>query len=293
MPVPLLLVLLLPVLLSGCYLSRSADLPDELGRTWRGATVAVPFSAVDPALADVTGRMAEVEDRLQAARPAARLPVVVFLHGCNGLHPGYRVDLGFLRAQGYAVVAPDSFARDYKPRSCDRHSKTGGFHPGVIGFRLAETAHALERVRAFPWVDPDRIVLMGQSEGGITTANWEGDGLAGRVILGWTCQIPWPPLRGLRGDRSTPVLSVVSRDDPWFAPWYVAGDCGTDMDGFADARSVVLDGATHHVLRLPEAQQAVAEFLARVAPTRVAPALARPGPPVGVPALRGKPLRPG
>ena len=199
-PIPLLLVLLL----SGCYLSRSADLPDELGRTWRGATVAVPFSAVDPALADVTGRMAEVEDRLQAARPAARLPVVVFLHGCNGLHPGYRVDLGFLRAQGYAVVAPDSFARDYKPRSCDRHSKTGGFHPGVIGFRLAETAHALERVRAFPWVDPDRIVLMGQSEGGITTANWEGDGLAGRVILGWTCQIPWPPLWGLRGDPRDP-----------------------------------------------------------------------------------------
>ena len=42
-----LAILLLPLLLAGCYLSRSADLPDELERTWDGATVAVPFSAVE------------------------------------------------------------------------------------------------------------------------------------------------------------------------------------------------------------------------------------------------------
>lgn len=259
-------VLLLPLLLAGCYLSRSADLPDELARTWAGATVAVPFSRVDSKLADVAGRIAEVEGRLRAARPAERLPLVVFLHGCDGLHPGYRVDIQFLRARGYAVVAPDSFARDYKPTSCEWRTKTGGFHPGVIGFRLAETGYALDRVREFPWVDPDRIVLMGQSEGGIATANYQGDGLAGRVILGWTCQIPWPPLWGLRGDRAMPVLAVVSKADAWFRPWYVAGHCGEDMDGFADARSVILDGSTHHMLRLPAAQEAVAAFLARVAP---------------------------
>lgn len=264
-----LLALLLPLLLAGCYLSRSADLPDELRRTWDGATVVVPFSAVDPELPDVSGEMAAVEDRLRAARPAAKLPLVLFLHGCNGLHPGYRVDLAFLRSRGYAVVAPDSFAREYKPQSCEWRSKSGGFHPGVIGFRLAETEYALDRLRAFPWVDPDRIVLMGQSEGGIATANYTGEGLAGRVILGWTCQIPWPPLWGLSGDRATPVLSLVSRRDPWFVPWYLQGDCGEDMDGFADARSVVLDGSTHHVLRLPEAQDAVGGFLARVAPATV------------------------
>ncbi len=261
-----LAILLLPLLLAGCYLSRSADLPDELERTWDGATVAVPFSAVDPGLADVAGRMAEVEDRLRAARPAERLPLVVFLHGCNGLHGGYRVDIGFLRDSGYAVVAPDSFAREYKPRSCEWRSKSAGSHPGVIGFRLAEAEHALERARAFPWVDPDRIVLMGQSEGGLTTANYTGHGLAGRVILGWTCQIPWPPLWGLRGDRDTPVLSVVSAGDAWFRPWYVAGHCGEDMDGFTDANSVVLDDSLHHMLRLPEAREAVGAFLARVAP---------------------------
>lgn len=269
LPPILLPLLLLPLLLSGCYLSRSADIPEELARTWADATVAVPFSAVDPGLADVSGRMAEVEGRLRAAEPARQLPVVVFLHGCNGLHSGYRVDVAFLRARGYAVVAPNSFARAYKPASCDWRSKTGGSHPGVIGFRLAETEYALDRVRGFPWVDPERIVLMGQSEGGVTTANYPGDGLAARVILGWTCQIPWPPLWGLRGDRETPVLAVVSKGDAWFKPWYLAGHCGEDMDGFADARSVVLDATMHHILRLPDGQRAVAEFLDRVAPAAV------------------------
>ena len=254
-------------LLAGCYLSRSADKPDELLRTWQGATVVVPFSSADPAMADIEGEMAEVEPVLQSARLAPTLPVVVFLHGCNGLHRGYRVDLEFLRDLGYAVIAPDSFARAYKPTSCDWRSKSAGSHPGVIGFRLAEAAFAIRQAQSFPWVDPHRIVLMGQSEGGMTTANYTGDDVAARVILGWTCQIPWPSLWGIKGDDAIPTLSVVSGEDRWFDRWFLRGDCGKDMDGFTDATSVVIDGSTHHVLRRGEAQEAVAAFLTRVMPS--------------------------
>jgi len=215
--------------LAGCYLSRSADQPDELARTWDGATVVVPFSTADPAMADISGEMREVKTHLMAARLAPTLPVVIFLHGCNGLHGGYRVDLDFLRDLGYAVIAPDSFSREYKPTSCDWRSKSAGFHPGVIGFRLAETDYAIERARRFPWVDPDRIILMGQSEGGMTTANYAGAAVAARVILGWTCQIPWPPLWGVKGDDRAPVLSVVSAQDRWFDRWFLRGDCGENM----------------------------------------------------------------
>lgn len=262
-------------LLAGCYLSRSADLPDELMRTWQGATVVVPFSSADPAMADITGEMSEVEPLLRSARLAPTLPVVIFLHGCNGLHRGYRVDVEFLRDLGYAVIAPDSFSRAYKPTSCDWRSKSAGSHPGVIGFRLAEADYAIRQVRSFPWVDPSQIVLMGQSEGGMTTANYTGSNVAARVILGWTCQIPWPPLWGIKGEDEIPVLSVVSAEDRWFQRWFLRGDCGEDMDGFADARSVVIDGSTHHVLRRDEAREAVAGFLERVAPSPKLKRLAR------------------
>lgn len=266
-PVRPVCALLSLLLLAGCYLSPSADEPDELVRTWRGATVTVPFSSADPAMTDVAGTMEAVESILLSAKQAPSLPVVVFLHGCSGLHRGYRVDLAFLHDLGYAAVAPDSFSRAYKPTSCDWRSKSAGSHPGVIGFRLAEAAFAVERVRRFPWVDPDRIVLMGQSEGGLTTANYTGQDVAARVILGWTCQIPWPPLWGVKGEQEIPVLSVVSERDRWFDRWFLRGHCGEDMDGFADARSVVIDGSTHHVLRRDAAQTAVAEFLARVVPS--------------------------
>ena len=52
-----ILIALLSLALSGCYLSRSADKPDELERTWAGATVAVPLSRYDTDLDDVRGSM--------------------------------------------------------------------------------------------------------------------------------------------------------------------------------------------------------------------------------------------
>lgn len=262
-----ILTALLSLTLSGCYISRSADKPDELERTWAGATVAVPVSRYDPDLEDIGGSMRANEADLLSMELDAKIPTIVFLHGCSGLHGVYRISLNFLRDQGYAVIAPDSFSRAYKPQSCDWRTKSAGLHLGVVGFRLAEAEYAINRAKQFPWVDPDRIVLMGQSEGGLTTANYSADGIAGKVVLGWTCQIPWPPLSGLDGPEDLPVMSVVSGRDRWFQDWYVKGHCGEDMGGFADATSVVLDSRSHHVMRLPEARDAVADFLARVAPT--------------------------
>ncbi|MCR9177332.1 MAG: dienelactone hydrolase family protein [Alphaproteobacteria bacterium] len=262
-----ILIALLSLALPGCYLSRSADEPDELARTWAGATVAVPLSLYDPDLDDVRGSMRANKQALLSTGLERKIPTVVFLHGCSGLHGGYRMSLDFLSGQGYAVIAPDSFSRVYKPKSCDWRTKSAGYHVGVVGFRLAEAEHAVAQVKQFPWVDPDRVVLMGQSEGGLTTANYDADGIAAKVVLGWTCRIPWPPLWRLDGPDDLPVMSVVSARDRWFEPWYVKGHCGEHMERFADATSVVLEGSRHHVMREQETRDAVAAFLARVAPT--------------------------
>ena len=262
-----ILIALLSLALSGCYLSRSADKPDELERTWAGATVAVPLSRYDPDLDDVRGSMRANEQALLSAGLDRKIPTVVFLHGCSGLHGGYRMSLDFLSDQGYAVIAPDSFSRVYKPKSCDWRTKSAGYHVGVVGCRLAEAEYAVAQAKRFPWVDPDRIVLMGQSEGGLTTDNYDADGIAAKVVLGWTCQIPWPPLWGLDGPDDLPVMSVVSARDRWFQPWYVQGHCGEHMERFADGTSLVLDGSSHHVMCEQETSDAVAGFLARVAPT--------------------------
>jgi dienelactone hydrolase len=249
---------LLTLLLAGCLLEPSADDPAELARTWDGAHVVVP-TADGP----IAGRMAEVAPALAGLPGDTRLPLVIYLHGCAGFHGGNRADARLLARQGYAVIAPDSFARADKPLSCDWRNGRAGLHWGVIFFRLAEAHHALRQARALPWVDTGRIALIGQSEGGFATARFGGNGLAARVIMGWTCALPVPFMNGVAGPADVPVLAVVSRHDRWFQNAVVAGDCGDALAGYADSRSLVLDSTVHHVMRLPEGQAAILQFLAQ------------------------------
>ena len=82
--------------------------------------------------ATAPGRAADValtwERRLER-RPEAPppVPVVVFMHGCTGIWtsdtPAW---VSFLASHGYAVVAPDSFARPGRLSNCDPHRAGAG-----------------------------------------------------------------------------------------------------------------------------------------------------------------------
>lgn len=93
------------------------DDPAELARTWDGARVRMP------------------------EQPAtARLPVVIYLHGCAGFFPGTDLTLDFLAENGFGAVAPDSFARSARPPSCDLVAERGGLDRSVLALRHAEAA---------------------------------------------------------------------------------------------------------------------------------------------------------
>lgn len=256
------ILILLILLLGGCLLVVGADDPAELARTWDGAHVVVPVPGEGRSVRYIEGEMADVAGDLAALPDGMRLPLVIYLHGCAGFHGGNRRDARLLAEQGYAVIAPDSFARADKPQSCDWRRRRAGLHWGVVFFRLAEARHAHERARALPWVDPGRIAMIGQSEGGLATARYGGEGLAGRVIMGWTCTLPLPYVHGVAGPEDVPVLAVVSGRDPWFEHWLVGGNCADSLADYRDSRSVALDSSIHHVLRVPEGQRLILDFLA-------------------------------
>jgi dienelactone hydrolase len=230
---------------------------DELARTWNAAKVRIPRA---------TGLVKATMANLTVA-PGEKYPLVIYMHGCNGFWGGTDRRVDFLAALGFASIAPDSFAREKVPTSCDPRAHRAGIYRGTLRMRQYEAAHAIERARELPWVDRDNIFLMGLSQGGITAATLEETGrpVNARVIEGWGCHAGWLEYKGLNAAPGQPVLSLVAARDPWFRADYLRGDCGAFMVNpeASGSKSVVFDSSRHELLELSEARDIVKAFLAR------------------------------
>lgn len=218
----------------------------ELERTWLAARVFLPKGAF---LRDVPlgTQIREVPDlsALETTVQGARLPVAIYMHACAGFG-GDGYDTGrFLAGEGCGMIAPDSYAREYKPKSCDPDKLVGGLHRDAVTFRVAEARHAIRTAREFPWVDKEKLFLMGWSEGAIATAKFSGEAVTARVIEGWHCQAgdDWSHTRGLDAPSTEPVLALLASEDPWFSQFkketWFQGDCGRFMSKTNGRRSFV------------------------------------------------------
>ncbi len=196
-----------------------ADPAAEIMRTWEGALIYAPTTAEPRQMSQDTA-LSWLSEHPDAA-------VVVYAHGCDGISK-ITSDTGrFLAEQGYLFVAPDSFARETKPLSCDARTLRSGLHRDVLVWRQDEIGNAIGLLRA---ATDAPIALMGHSEGAIATATYKGKPVDARIIEGWTCHAGWPEYAGLNAPLSEPVLSLVGIDDPWFTASWAKGDCGEFMD---------------------------------------------------------------
>jgi len=243
----------------------TANAPDELTRTLDYAYVAIPAKYFKcnnvPSGMLTLGRMKDVAKDLTKIVGEEKIPLVIYLHGCAGFGYASEQDFNFLLSNGYAVLAPSSFARKYKPQSCDPRTYKGGFHRGALDFRLAEANYAHQAANNLPWVDKDNIFMMGFSEGGITVAKYRHGGLAGRIILGWTCNSGRHEYEGISGSPDEPVLAVVASNDPWYSGTPNSGNCSNWMSSRRNAESVVVNVDFHHVQSLPEVKEKILKFL--------------------------------
>jgi hypothetical protein len=209
----------------------------------------------------VIGVMKDVAQDLDNIPDRMKIPLVIYMHGCSGIGVDQREDIRFLVRNNYAVIAPDSFGRKYRPKDCDPYTYTNGLFRDVLRFRLAEARHAHELAKTLPWVDKQNIFMMGCSEGGVAAAKYGRGGLAGRIILGWTCNSGWSEHAGISGPRDEPILGVVASNDPWFTTPSTMGDCGDFMFFRSNNESVVIDTSLHAVQALPEVQERILQFL--------------------------------
>ena len=234
---------------------KTLDLYDEARRTFDSAYFMIRIGD-----AFIEGRMSDEFVQGKLARLKKKRRTVIFSHGCAGLGRGNLRYMRQLARAGYAVVAPDSFARRYRPETCNpsRHRGIKGApHRRVNQMRQEEIHHAAYRVRRVRWADRKNLFLMGHSQGGTAVAAYEGDGFKAHVISGSVC---W---RGVRSPRGTPILALYSEDDPWRRN-RPADSCLRK----AKARGVnmefhLFEGRAHNLSRNETARRLILDFLAR------------------------------
>ena len=199
---------------------------------------------------------------------AKKMPVVLFLHGSSGL--GVKA-IGewqqWLATLGYASIAPNSFAltdrATYKsPIDTDSYEK-------IHALRLSEISATIAALKQQPWVDMQRLVLAGSSEGAVAVARYTGTEFAARMLFSWSCESNYfvkAPQNAFEADK--PVLNIISASDQYFSkanPWLnnvqAQGHCAAALKGNPKAAVLLLPDAPHTVFNLPAAQAATAGFL--------------------------------
>jgi len=189
---------------------------------------------------------------LQKPDGAGPFPAIVMLHDCSGLGPLSSGAPGRwakeLVSQGYVVILPDSFSTRGYPNGICTDASQGRFDVRpIVRARDARAARAF--LQTLPYVDKQRIGLMGGSHGGFTTLvtlSRPGSGFAAAVALYPRCQFS----RQLKPD--VPLLILIGELDDWTP----AKECVPLAGGRVTVK--VYPGA-HHSFDSPRPKRYVAE----------------------------------
>lgn len=204
-----------------------------------------------------------------AALPAGlqgKAPVVLFLHGSSGLG---LAAIGqwqqWLASFGIASIAPDSFA--LPDRATYKSPIDKASYEKMHALRASEIAPTLQALRAVPWVDATRIVLAGTSEGSPAVAR-STEPFAGRMLFAWSCEDNYFVEAHRTATVPEPVLNVISSTDPFFSrsnAWLgnatAQGHCGEAFKAHKAATIVLVPGAPHTLLMLPQVKVATRAWL--------------------------------
>ena len=196
-----------------------------------------------------------------------KAPVVVFLHGSSGLAlKAIGEWQQWLATQGIASIAPDSFA--LPDRLTYKSPVDKSVYEQIHALRASEITLAANAVKTLPWVDQARLVLAGTSEGATSVARYTGPEFVGRIIYSWSCENNYfVSEHNSALPQNQPVLNVMSSTDVFFSSsntWLgnpaPQGHCGQALKDNKLATIVLIPGAPHTLMNLPQARNATAAF---------------------------------
>lgn len=171
---------------------------------------------------------------------AAKVPAVILVHGAGGIDSRQSAWASFLQKQGYATMTIDYFS----PRGISGRSVP---KPPRPTFDITDAANLLG---THPRIDPDRIAVIGWSNGGTMAVDLAsqsvGYGSGEVAIKGYIAIYPVCQLSNLGVNRrNEPVLILLGDKDSFTTPDKCASLVEQAKKNKRDARLVVYEGAYH------------------------------------------------
>ncbi|MFL6793163.1 MAG: dienelactone hydrolase family protein, partial [Bradyrhizobium sp.] len=138
-------------------------------------------------------------------------PAVVYRHGCSGLITQNRHRVGeLLTGWGYVALAVDSFATRGIKETCDH----------LMPARQGDALGAMLYLSKLGFVDPQRIVVMGASQGGIVALQLASDRPIKLFAIPdepkFKAAVAFYPICGVATEQLTiPTLILIGELDNW------------------------------------------------------------------------------
>lgn len=169
---------------------------------------------------------------------------------------------------GWVFFAPNTHTSSKRPRYSSPVPKK--VYKEIHKYRQAEIDQFVQRLDELPFIDKDRLFLMGNSEGALAAARYAGKEFVGRMVLSWTCEPGYYtdfPKVGAKY-QTDPFLNIVGRDDVYFGKdspfnnqYRNKGHCGDALLRYKYAKVVLLPNTGHNVMANPFTKGEVLDFL--------------------------------
>lgn len=169
---------------------------------------------------------------------------------------------------GYIFFAPNTHTGKDRPTYSSPVPKS--HYEAVHDYRQAEISQFIARIDELPFIDKNRMFLMGNSEGAFAAARYAGKEFVARIALSWSCEpgyyTDYPKVGA--SYKMDPFLNIMGRDDAYFGkdnPWNNQydneGHCGDALFRFNNAKVVLLPKTGHNVMANQFTRDEVLSFI--------------------------------
>ena len=172
-------------------------------------------------------------------------PAVVLLHTCAGISEHERYWIEVLVSWGYVVLSVDSLTPRGLEYICD--GRSGSIAPWN---RALDAYGGKEFLSSLPYVDPDRIAVMGMSHGGMAVLDIVKSATSNGINMRpFRAAVAFYPLCGESTEVDMPALILVGGEDSWTP----AELCQRYVEGLGDSSNMTLKvfEDAHHLFDHP------------------------------------------